>query len=333
MLKNALWEAIRGRHVGVVSALVKRMDHVDEANAEGVNALMLACQVGVLPIVKLLLGAGASPFASDREGRTALHWACIKGTTLIVDALLDAGADVNAQTRDGLTPLMCLIYRGHADATLRFLRHRGIDLALKDHEGRSAMDYAAGRSMPTVLNALLRRTQNVTDSMRTMGKDRYGYTPLHQACRNGDDQTLAVLLMTPGIDVYRASDAGETPLIVATKMGALGCVEKLLAVGARCNRVTNGGESALWEAARLNRLVIAEVLLKAGADVNHKVRNGLTPLLVAIRERNVDIVRLLLANGADVSVRDATGRGPLAYAATTNLEELTVLLLEAGAQE
>ena len=333
MLNNALFEAVKARHLGVVSALLKRAENLDFADSDGLTLLMIASKGGSLPIVKALLKAGASPLITDREGRTALHWAAMMGHSLVLDVLVSDGSDINAQTRQGITPLMALIDTRHTDAALRFLAHPELELELADQDGKTALDYAASRSMPEVLSVLLERKRQLSPSAEPnlVAKDRFGLTALHQAVRQGDLETLLVLLKTPNVDINARSDAGESVLLAATKSGAMSCVEQLLLAGADPDLAGKNGETPVFEAARLNRQVILELLIKAGANCDAKLRNGQTPLMIAIRERNIEIVRMLLTHGVDLHQRDMDGNGPLTYAAASGLEEVTTLLVEAGA--
>lgn len=344
MLNNVLFEAVKSRQAGVVSAILKRIENVDQTDGDGMTALMMAARDGTLPIVRLLIQAEANPLAADREGRTALHWASWSGNALVSDALLDAGADINAQNRNRQTPVMSMILARRSEAALRLLRRPDADITMTDCDGRTALDLAAASSMPDVLSALMKRQSEASGKSSMFGmlpgrnapirlsRDRYGTNALHQAARQGDLEALTLILSAADADVNERNDGGETPLLVATRAGALGCVEKLLAFKADPDRPGRNGETPLCEAARLGRVVIAEMLMKAGADINIAQRNGLTPLLIAIRERHTDIVRSLLARGANVHVRDAEGRGPLAFAAAAGLEELTAVLIVAGCE-
>lgn len=161
MLNKVLFEAVKGRQAGVVSAILKRIDNVDQTDGEGMTALMMASRDGALPIVKLLLKAGANPLSADREGRTALHWTSWSGNALVGEALLEAGADINAQNREGQTPLMLMILARRSEAALRLLKRADLDITMTDRDGRTAMDLAAANSMPDVLSALINRQQHV----------------------------------------------------------------------------------------------------------------------------------------------------------------------------
>lgn len=346
MLEEALFEAVKGRRLGVVTALLARVTDLEHTDREGATVTMIAAREGGLPILKALLKAGANPSAADREGHSALHWAAANGHAPCVEALFEAGADPNAQDREGVTPLMAALRARRSEAALRLLKCEGTDTELADREGRKALDYASAASLPDLVDVLLKRgthterTEGVSDGfvgggekavLPELAKDRYGSNALHQAASRGDAETLARLLKGSQAHVNERNDAGETPLMTAVRAGSIGCVEVLLESQADPNLPGANGETPAAEAARLGREIVLGKLIGAGANVNAAARNGTTPLLVAIRERQVDVVRLLLANGADVAACDAQNRGPLAYAAASGLESITVMLLEAGA--
>ena len=73
-------------------------------NALGQTPLMLAVMKGSLPIVELLLGAGADPNRQDLTGTTALMliWDC---DLEITRALIDTGADPQLKNNAGETAL------------------------------------------------------------------------------------------------------------------------------------------------------------------------------------------------------------------------------------
>lgn len=93
--------------------------------------------------VKTLMATpGINLDAKDNDGFTALHWAAWSGmpqsTILLVS---QGGLDLNAQEKAGYTPLMLAALRGNA-AAVHLLLELGADPALKNAEGKTALDIA-----------------------------------------------------------------------------------------------------------------------------------------------------------------------------------------------
>jgi ankyrin repeat protein len=120
------------------AALIRLGAKVNVRNNAGESPLMCACKRGVLPVVDLLLRAGADPLMPDGEGATALHAAA--GNVECLKLLLDAKpSDLNikitgtASERQGMTPLHVAIAVACQDSALALL-DAGADatITLKD---------------------------------------------------------------------------------------------------------------------------------------------------------------------------------------------------------
>jgi ankyrin repeat protein len=75
---------------------------VDAITTDGITALLLASSRGYLPIVKLLVEAGADIEIADKDGRTAIEIARDKDRTAVVEYLESALKDGRWQRRSGL---------------------------------------------------------------------------------------------------------------------------------------------------------------------------------------------------------------------------------------
>jgi ankyrin repeat protein len=64
--------------------------YVNAVDLAGAGALLLAVRAGHAPVVRALLGAGATPLPADRHGNTTLHVAAAKGHAACAALLLDA---------------------------------------------------------------------------------------------------------------------------------------------------------------------------------------------------------------------------------------------------
>jgi ankyrin repeat protein len=86
----------------LVKALLGHKANVNVGSEFGMTALMYARGV---PVIKLLLAAGATVNDKEIKGKTALHWAASQGDADGVKLLIEAGATVNAKDDKGVTPL------------------------------------------------------------------------------------------------------------------------------------------------------------------------------------------------------------------------------------
>ena len=85
-----------------VKDFIARKANVNAASEFGMTALMYAQG---LPVVRLLLRAGASVNEKDVTGKTALYYAVQQADPDVVRALIKAGANVNAQDDKGMSAL------------------------------------------------------------------------------------------------------------------------------------------------------------------------------------------------------------------------------------
>ena len=117
--------------------------------------------------VRVLLNAdGIDVNAEDCDGCTALHEAVEHADANIVQALLDAGIDVNQRTfrpgyyrRKRYTALHLAVtaWRPDIDIVSVLLKHKDINVKLKDHTGFTAYDRAKGECKQLVKAVLKRK--------------------------------------------------------------------------------------------------------------------------------------------------------------------------------
>ena len=191
--------------------------------------------------------------------------------------------------------------------------------------------------------------------------DKYGWTPLLSAAKDGHSECVKLLLAAPGIDVNKANKVGWTPLYGAATNGHSACVKLLLAApGIDVNKEDKDGETPLYGAARWGhsecvRLLLAapgidtgqwpplslaviennveklrQLLTTPGINVNKADEDGWTPLSWAAKDGHSECVELLLAApGIDVNAADKDGNTPLSWAAGNGHSECVKLLLAA----
>jgi DNA-binding transcriptional ArsR family regulator len=161
--------------------------------------------------VRRIIANGGGPSACDYDRRSALHLACCEGHVEMVRYLLDAGADVEAKDRFGGSPLDDAVRHGRTEIqallrahgarlrgdgyaikiceaaakgdldTLAVLVENGVDTAVGDYDGRTALHLAASEGQVSVLHYLLEQDPPLDVNC----VDRAGGTPLEDAVRHG----------------------------------------------------------------------------------------------------------------------------------------------------
>ncbi|QRV90407.1 ankyrin repeats [Ceratobasidium sp. AG-Ba] len=160
------WAASSGA-IEIVQDLISRKATIDPKD-NSVSA-------GHDNVVQELLGAGASPLATNDKGLTPLHYAASKGRVDIGKTLIARGADINAKDRANQHPLHRAASAGH-DAFISIL--------VNPPEGRPKTRLNTG--------------------------DRLGNTPLHLALDSAH-AAAAVALIEAGADRSRQNADGQTP--------------------------------------------------------------------------------------------------------------------------
>ncbi|MCP3668916.1 MAG: ankyrin repeat domain-containing protein [Gammaproteobacteria bacterium] len=104
--------------------------------------LMKASLNGHREVAEQLLFSQASIDLSDKRGYTALMLAASNNHWELVELLLRQGADINhVELTQGWTALIWSAKRGHLD-TVRVLLDQGANTTIKDHQGKTARDWA-----------------------------------------------------------------------------------------------------------------------------------------------------------------------------------------------
>src|SRR5690554_3770428 len=183
----------------------------------------------------------------------------------------------------------------------------------------------------------LRHTVQAWDSKKDPEELAELNEKLLTAVRNGD--LVAVQKsVTNGADLNftGAESNGESPLIIASRLGHSKIVEYLLSQGADFN-LRYKGYTALWYAAENGDFETVDLLIEYGADVNETF-GGATVLSWSVYEGRLDDVKALVDRGACVNLYTNTGGSALFDAMFkrsegnfTEKSEIIKLLLENGA--
>ena len=130
-----------------------------------------------------------------------------------------------------------------------------------------------------------------------------------------DQKVLEVL--KPNCNYTTATNEGQ--LIKALANNNIQRVAELLEAGANPDAVVNGN-TPLMLAAKMGDIDAVKLLVDKGASIDNNALNSerRTPLMVAINSDNADVVGLLLAKGASVTRRDYKGLTAQEHAINTD---------------
>ncbi|XP_051632278.1 protein phosphatase 1 regulatory subunit 16A, partial [Manacus candei] len=203
--------------------------------------------------VRQFLESGISPNLCNEDGLTALHQCCIDDSVPVVSVLLDAGADVNSRDTELWTPLHAAATCGHL-RLVRLLIQRGADLLALNSDGNMPYDLCEDEATLDFLESAMAEqgiTQERIEEARAAtersmireirelaraGADLdaprgHGATLLHVAAANGFLEA-AELLLEHRAGTHCRDEDGWQPLHAAACWGQVQLVELLVAHGA-----------------------------------------------------------------------------------------------------
>ncbi|KAJ5339104.1 ankyrin [Penicillium brevicompactum] len=269
-----------------------------DANSE--TALMLACRLGRLEIVEILLewmaqcssqdqlgelpGSWTDPVAVDSEGNTALHLAATEGHDQIVEILLQNNRELLEKTNE---------------------------------KEKTALQLACESGKSSVVQLLL--DNNANSSM----SDDDDNMPIHEASWLGHLDIVKALLHANMEHLETKNIGGNTAFLNAAQRGHPELLRYLISVGADqsvSNKINNTALHLASSADKENIDVVKILLEKASLEAENI--DGRTPLLSACRNGNTGIVQLLLESGASSKIKDTLNKDTVLHlaACSGNLE-------------
>ena len=230
---------------------------------------------------------------------------------------------------------------------LQFFIEGGIDIDVKDKDGKTALiyevesmgrtsTYQTKKNKDAFVNILKKHIKRV-HLLMTFGADvnavdNDGQTALIWASKYGLDSIVDLLLEhNAKVDIQAKNDA--TALMWASLRNHISTVQSLLEHKADMNAVSNNGNSALMLACRENRKNVALKLLLYGADTSLQNVDGDTALILASKKNHISAVRSLLfyAKKIDIEKTNKFGKTALMEACGQEHREIIEILLEKGA--
>ncbi|WIA12561.1 hypothetical protein OEZ85_006222 [Tetradesmus obliquus] len=187
---------------------------VNAADEQGYFPLQWAALNNRVVETNYLLAQGAAVNAADGTGQTALHWASVRGSLACIETLLRGGADPGLPDNRGYTPCHVAAQYGQTAVLYHLALKWGVDCDTADHDGRTALHWAAYKGFADSVRLLL-----VLDARHAL-PDKEGCTPLHWAAIKGNGEACIVLVQGGALPSLSACDVtGSTPPQLAVEKG------------------------------------------------------------------------------------------------------------------
>ncbi|KAM9743329.1 KN motif and ankyrin repeat domain-containing protein 1a isoform 2-T3 [Menidia menidia] len=180
------------------------------------------------------------------------------------------------------------------------------------------------RALVAVAPGVLRLVVNMADGN--------GNTALHYSVSHSNFQVVKKLLDADVCNVDQQNKAGYTPIMLAALAAVetpedMNIVEELFSKGDVNARASQAGQTGLMLAVSHGRMDMVRALLAAGADVNLQDDEGSTALMCASEHGHAAIVQLLLATpGCDATLSDGDESSALSIALEAGHKDIAVLL-------
>ncbi|WP_436278479.1 ankyrin repeat domain-containing protein [Ottowia thiooxydans] len=284
--------------------LLKKPEAINQADAQGHTALMLAVRSGHTETVRILAHQLKKPEAinqADGQGHTALMWAVRSGhteTVRILADLLKKPEAINKADGQGRTALMLAAGSGHTEAVQIFVDLLKTPEAINqvDVQGRNALAWAAGSGHAESVRILADLLKTAINSA-----DDQGQTALMLAAKNGHTEPVRILanLLESRSEINKTDGQGHTPLMWAARSGhteSVRILAELLKRSGGINQPDPQGINALMLAAQHGHLDVIRVLANTLGDLealNHADAQGTTALMFAVSHGHSHCVELL----------------------------------------
>ncbi|XP_051568107.1 KN motif and ankyrin repeat domain-containing protein 4-like isoform X2 [Myxocyprinus asiaticus] len=162
--------------------------------------------------------------------------------------------------------------------------------------------------------------------------DGNGNMALHYSVSHSNFSVVKLLLDTGLCEVDHQNKAGYTAIMLAALTAAespedMEVAQQLLRMGNINARASQSGQTALMLAVSHGRTMMVQVLLDCGADVNIQDRDGSTALMCACEHGHTEIAKILLeSQDCDTSLTDKDGHTALSVAMKASHSEIVDLL-------
>jgi ankyrin repeat protein len=251
--------AAYGGDAALINFLIHKGAKLEAQDARHQTPLHLAATYDRAAAVAALLRKGAGTETRDDYGRTPLVvCARERGGAETARILIEGGADVNAVDKSGDGALSLAAWRGKS-AFVDLLLAKGVRLPEPGPRWNGLVFQSASQGLTTLFLRLTDKTQSLKD---LEGAAEY---LLYAAAAGGSAEIVGTLL-DKGLDPARPNRYGWTPLHYAARDGRTDAARILLERGAPLDVRTIMGQTAYNVAQERDMKEVAALLAQKGAD-------------------------------------------------------------------
>ncbi|WP_198411304.1 ankyrin repeat domain-containing protein [Marinimicrobium alkaliphilum] len=278
---------------------------INETNRSGSSIIVRAGNaMAGEDVWEFLIEKGAKMNVPQLEDRPAIFWVSKGGTAEAVrQVLAQPGVDVNHLDIVKRNSFAHAVRLQPDLEVFRELIKAGVDINLKDRNGRTAMHEAAMRSRYVHVFEFFHSLGLAYDDIDNQGWDAF----LNAAWRNPSFDVVTHLAKHSDINKV-GRDGQNAAMLAAVNNPNVKVLDWLLEQGLSVDGTDNNGATALIRSGR-NSAEVAARLLEMDQDVNATDNNGTTAFIQAglAQLHGPAIIRLLADAGADVHAVNDNG--------------------------
>ncbi len=347
--------AVKNKQEQTAEILIKNGFYLNDEDADGNTALMLAAKNGNSALLKSLIQAGADINHQNSNLDTALHLAIDKMQQESVKLLLGKKIEINTTNKNDFTPLMIAIHKGHTEIVhllitngaavnhtnsagetalmraaisahtknAKLLIENGALLNTQNHRGFSAIEYAAEFGQIDMVKLLIEHGATFAQLLNP------GWSAVKIAVKY-DRTEIAKFLVEKEASIDPRGESCSCRMVDAIQEKNAKYLKFLVNNDNRFLRFNSHRNFQKFMSAHSEKVDMLKILLQGSVQVNHC--DVADPLLIieAVKLGNIDIIKLLIEHGALIDQKNIHGETALMHAVKEGRAEIVKLLIDSG---
>ncbi|QSS96082.1 ankyrin repeat domain-containing protein [Psychroflexus sp. ALD_RP9] len=290
------WAILENANFEVLDYLIQLEGNtIDKLTHDGRTYLFWAVYKNNLKFSEQLIKMGAQVNLVDDTGHTPVTFAAVGGTInpSLYDLLKTSGADLKKPHRSGAQAHLLLMPSIKQIDDLNYFLDQGLSLEAKDHQGNTAIHYAAKKGNLSIIEYLVEK------GLELKAINENNETALFFAARGArghtNDLKFFKHLIDLGLDPLQRNSQGQTILHnLAARSNQAELITWLIEKGLEPQLKDQNMHTPLWYAAKHNSANVVTTLLEYNSNQKNYDDNFQPLLEVATRYNSAEIVKLLL---------------------------------------